>query len=364
MAKLALDKWILKRIDKSGSSSLTRGMLEEYQLKKLNETLAHVAQNSRFYREKLKDFNCNLKSLDEIRELPFTTMEELTLRGGEMLCVPGGDISRIVTLNTSGSTGPPKRIYFTEEDQELTVDYFHHGMQNLVDPSDNALILLPCSAPGGVGDLLKRGLERLGCRSVPYGFPHVSDESVLEELFKIITEQGVTSMVGSPHEVLSIAEFTAEKTSKMPETLSSPGQPLITRTPQIRTVLLSTDYIPDDLCRRLEEIWGCRVFEHYGMTEMGLGGAVSCEVLIGYHPRENDLYFEIIDPATGQPVPEGEYGEIVFTTLTRKGMPLVRYRTGDRSRWIPGPCPCGSVLKRLDKVLPRNVKKGSYNRSR
>ena len=116
MAKLALDKWILKRIDKSGSSSLTRGMLEEYQLKKLNETLVHVTQNSRFYREKLKDFNCNLKSLDEIRELPFTTMEELTLRGGEMLCVPGGDISRIVTLNTSGSTVPQKRIYFTEED--------------------------------------------------------------------------------------------------------------------------------------------------------------------------------------------------------------------------------------------------------
>lgn len=94
------------------------------------------------------------------------------------------------------------------------------------------------------------------------------------------------------------------------------------------------------------------------MTEMGLGGAVSCQNLIGYHFRENDLFIEIVSPETGMPISEGQYGEIVFTTLTRKGMPLIRYRTGDISRWLPGVCPCGSVLKRMDKVLSRHVKKG------
>jgi phenylacetate-coenzyme A ligase PaaK-like adenylate-forming protein len=94
------------------------------------------------------------------------------------------------------------------------------------------------------------------------------------------------------------------------------------------------------------------------MTEMGLGGAMACEERVGYHPREADLIFEIIDPQTGGPLPEGEVGEVVFTTLTRAAMPLIRYRTGDLSRWIPGNCPCGSVLKRLDRIADRKLVKG------
>ncbi len=337
-----LDRWIQERIGGEVASALTRERLEAYQLMKINETLAHAVENSPFYREKFSTFNNRrFSSLQEMEELPFTTAGDLTSRGQEMICVPAGRISRIVTLDTSGSSGAPKRVYFTEEDQELTVDYFHHGMQSLVDASDTVLILLPCTVPGSVGELLARGLGRLGCKVVPYGFPRVEAEETLKELEEIIADEGVTSMVGSPGEVLRLAEFTADKIGSS----------------QIRTVLLSTDYIPDTLCRRLTELWGCRVFEHYGMTETGLGGAVSCAVLIGYHPRENDLYFEIVDPETGEVVREGEYGEIVFTTLTRKGMPFIRYRTGDRGRWIPGQCPCGSVLKRLDKVLPRTISK-------
>jgi phenylacetate-coenzyme A ligase PaaK-like adenylate-forming protein len=84
---------------------------------------------------------------------------------------------------------------------------------------------------------------------------------------------------------------------------------------------------------------------------------MACGERVGYHPREADILFEIIDPDTGEVMPEGEYGEIVFTTLTREAMPFIRYRTGDRSRWLPGPCPCGSVLKRLDKVGDRAAHK-------
>jgi phenylacetate-coenzyme A ligase PaaK-like adenylate-forming protein len=89
------------------------------------------------------------------------------------------------------------------------------------------------------------------------------------------------------------------------------------------------------------------------MTEMGLGGGVECEARRGYHLREADLYFEIIDPATGRVLPDGEYGEVVFTTLTRRGMPLVRYRTGDVSRFIPGKCSCGTHLKTLERITHR-----------
>jgi phenylacetate-coenzyme A ligase PaaK-like adenylate-forming protein len=89
------------------------------------------------------------------------------------------------------------------------------------------------------------------------------------------------------------------------------------------------------------------------MTEMGLGGGVECEARRGYHLREADLLFEIIDPSTGERVPNGEYGEVVFTTLTRRGLPLIRYRTGDVSRFIPGTCPCGTHLKTLERITHR-----------
>ena len=117
--------------------------------------------------------------------------------------------------------------------------------------------------------------------------------------------------------------------------------------------MLSTDYIPAAIVRELEKIWGCEVFDHYGATEMGLGGGVGCEAHRGHHLREADMLFEIVNPETGEPVTDGEYGEVVFTTLTRRGMPLIRYRMGDRSCFIVGECPCGTKLRTLEKVRGR-----------
>jgi phenylacetate-coenzyme A ligase PaaK-like adenylate-forming protein len=116
---------------------------------------------------------------------------------------------------------------------------------------------------------------------------------------------------------------------------------------------LSADYVSQAIVREIESAWHCPVFNHYGMTETGLGGVVDCGARSGGHIREADLYVEIIDPATGHTVPDGERGEIVVTTLTRVGMPLIRYRTGDLSRIIPEPCRCGTVLKRLEWVKGR-----------
>ena len=122
----------------------------------------------------------------------------------------------------------------------------------------------------------------------------------------------------------------------------------------MKSILLSTDHAADSLIREVERNWQCRVFDHYGMTEMGLGGGVECEAHSGYHLREADLYFEIIDPDSGQLLPEGCEGEVVFSTLTRRGMPLIRYRTGDFSRFLPEKCACGSVLKRLGRISSRS----------
>jgi phenylacetate-CoA ligase len=388
----ALDNWIAEKIGLGLDSPLTRKALKEYQLIKLRETIEWAKENSRFYEKLLIDINPeDIHELKDIQKLPFTTVEDLRENGLEMLCVSQNEISRIVTLDTSGSTGKPKRIYYTQEDQELTVDYFHHGMKNLVDETDVFLILLPFERPGSVGDLLKTGLERLGTKCITYGLLK-GDCGDAFDVLKLMLEEGVTSMVGAPGQVLALAqasmsmspsagpsEHSSEGLSKsilggpvigssksLPENSatsfsvnpkSEPKGPWEQIKDLMRTVLLSTEFIPETTIQFIEEAWGVRVFEHYGMTEMGLGGAVSCWVLEGYHPREADLFFEIINPETGQIVPEGEYGEVVFTTLTRKAMPFIRYRTGDISRWLPGQCPCGSVLKRLDKVGDRKEPK-------
>ncbi|MCL1895860.1 MAG: AMP-binding protein, partial [Clostridiales bacterium] len=283
-----------------------------------------------------------LASFDDFRSLPFTTPDELAEHGTRMVCVPASEISRIVTLQqTSGTTGTPKRVFFTEADQELMVDYIHHGLPVMTGPDDAFLVLMPCERPGSVGDLVAIGVERIGSRAIRVG-PIPPDGSRDEEILALMRREGVSSG-------LATATTAARLAAK------SAGDEAITN--NMRTILLSAQHISDANKTIIEKSWGCKVYEHYGMTEMGLGGAMACETRAGYHPREADLLFEVIDPATGEVLPEGEYGEIVFTTLTRQAMPLIRYRTGDFSRWLTEPCPCGSTLKRLDKVGDRAERK-------
>jgi phenylacetate-coenzyme A ligase PaaK-like adenylate-forming protein len=122
----------------------------------------------------------------------------------------------------------------------------------------------------------------------------------------------------------------------------------------VKVLFLAAEYLPDARRQELQKIWDCRVHTHYGLTEMGLGVAVECEARNGYHFNEADLLLEIVDPRTGKPVAAGHEGELVFTTLNREAMPLIRYRTHDISRLIVEPCPCGAAsLLRIDKVKKR-----------
>ena len=115
---------------------------------------------------------------------------------------------------------------------------------------------------------------------------------------------------------------------------------------------MTTHDVPRAIAETLEKAWDCRVFNHYGMTEMGLGGGVECEALAGT-TRDADLYFEVVDHESGQAVPDGKKGEVVFTTLTRRGMPLYTIQDRGQGRFIPQPCPCGTALRRMEPVRGR-----------
>ena len=324
-----LEGWILEQIGANGRDS-SRERIEACRLERLRRTVDWAKSRSPFYRERLGNVSGrDLVCLEDIKGLGFTTAEDIRRQPLQFLCVSQSEVSRVVTLRTSGTTGDPKRIFFTAEDQERTIDFFHHGMATLAGAGDRVLILLPGVLPGSVGDLLAKGLERLGAAGVPHGLVREPSQTL-----DVMGRERIDVLVGIPAQVLRLARLSGGKAA--PE-----------------RVLLSVDNVPDAVVKELRRIWGCEVYTHYGMTEMGFGGGVECEAKNGYHLREADLYIEIVDPGTGSPALEGELGEVVFTTLTRRAMPLIRYRTGDVSRFVPESCPCGTVLKTLARVRNR-----------
>lgn len=341
------------------NAPLRREEIDAYTARKLREQLKYAAVKSDFYRDLFagrdididkicSDELSDAQFMNEFEKLPPTDQEDIKERDKDFLCVSAAEISRVVTMKTSGSTGKPKRIYFTAKDQKLTEDYFDYGMRLLTDSDDVVLILMQADAPGSIGDLLAKGISSFGARPVKYGLPKSVNREA-PDILKIMKNEGVTSVVALPTHMIKLAR-EAEKAGMT----DYDSENFI----QLRSILLSGEYVPEETVMMLEDIFGCCIYEHYGMTEMGLGCAVSCGFGNGYHVREDDLYLEIVNPRTGEVIRDGSYGEIVFTTLTREGMPLIRYRTGDYSRWINEPCMCGSVLKRLDKVGSREHVKG------
>ena len=198
------------------------------------------------------------------------------------------------------------------------------GLGELIFPGGVTLICFPFSGPFGLGELIAEAIARLGARPVKAG-PFLS----FGEYAALLEREKPDTFVGMPAQLLGILR-TAGRGS-------------------LRRALVSGDACPDSVTEACESILGTRLFPHYGSREMGMAGAISCEAHEGMHLRENDVIAEIVDEA-GRVLPTGEWGELVVTTIGMEAMPLIRYRTGDCTRILPGPCPCGSAALRLDRV--------------
>uniref|UniRef100_I2PXS7 Coenzyme F390 synthetase n=1 Tax=Desulfovibrio sp. U5L TaxID=596152 RepID=I2PXS7_9BACT len=307
--------------------------LAQWHVAALGQAVAHAAR-SPFYRDRLAGLSPDFpRTLADFASLPLTEQADLTEAHARFLTVSQDAVARMVTLSTSGTTGPPKRVAFTGADIEAIRRFFHVGIATLVEPGDTVLILMPGARPDSIGDLLCQTLPRLGARGIlgdPTGDPvrlaadlrlHRPDVLVAapSQIRRAIDDAGVCAAAGAT----------------------------------LRTILLSAEALPEGWKDLLAARFGAVVFDHYGATEMGYGGGVECEAFCGYHLRETELYFEVVDMATGAPLPDGHVGEVVFTTLAPRAMPFVRYRTGDAARMLSGPCPCGSLLRRLGPILGR-----------
>ena len=320
MNRTKLENWI-KQVE--GIPHLTREALEELQLQRLNETLARVRAREGFYR----DYPEKLDSLSGLRKLPFTTAQDLSAHPGKFLLTSQSEVSRVISGATSGTTGPAKRVFYTETDTEHTVGFFAAGISEMLSPGEKCFIAFPFTGPFGLGDLIAKAVERLGGIPIRAGFGQT-----FGEMLDLIEATQPETYIGFPVTLLSLARMYGENFP-------------------VQRALVSGDACPEGVMAELEKVLGSRLYPHYGSRECGLGGAVTCEAFEGMHLRENHIIPEIIDE-NGKILPDGEYGELVLTTIGADAMPLIRYRTGDYTRILP-PCKCGGVTKRIDTVSRR-----------
>ena len=320
MNRTKLENWICQT---EALPELTREGLEALQLKKLNETLARLKQRGGFY----ADYPESLETLAELQTLPFTTPEMLAAHPGKFLLTSQSEVSRVISGATSGTTGPAKRVFYTERDTAHTVGFFAAGISEMLVAGEKCFIAFPFTGPFGLGDLIAKAVERLGGEPVKAGFGQSWGE-----MCSLVRQTQPETYIGFPVTLLSLAR------------MYGPGFP-------IQRALVSGDACPKGVMEELEQLLGSKLYPHYGSRECGLGGAVTCQAFAGMHLRENHIIPEIIDEH-GNVLPDGEYGELVLTTIGADAMPLIRYRTGDYTRILP-PCKCGGVTKRLDTVSRR-----------
>ena len=324
MERTRLENWI-EQIE--ALPELTREGLESLQLKRLNETLARLKARGGFY----KDYPETLDSLSDLRKLPFTTAADLSAHPGKFLLTSQSEVSRVISGATSGTTGPVKRVFYTVNDTEHTVGLFTAGIGEMLSSGEKCLIAFPFTGPFGLGDLIAQAVERLGGIPVKAGFGQTWGE-----LMALVRENQPETYIGFPVTLLSLIRMYGDNFP-------------------IQRALVSGDACPAGVMAQLEKALGSRLYPHYGSRECGLGGAVTCPAFEGMHLRENHIIPEIIDEQ-GNVLPDGEYGELVLTTIGADAMPLIRYRTGDYTRILP-PCPCGGITKRLDMVSRREGKR-------
>ena len=309
--------------EQEGLARVDRDTIEAIQLKKLNRLLAREKERGGFYR----DLPERISSLERLSDLPFTTDEDLAREAGGLLMCSQSRVQRILSDATSGTTGAAKRVFYTEDDLENTVRLYMAGLGELIFPGGVTMICFPFSGPFGLGELIAEAIRRLGARPLCLG-----SQLSYGEYAAAMEAESPDSFVGMPAQLLGILRVCGRGS--------------------LRRALVSGDACPEGVTRACERLLGSRLFPHYGSRETGMAGAICCRAHEGMHLRENHIIAEIVD-GSGRVLPRGEWGELVVTTVGMEAMPLIRYRTGDVTRILPGPCPCGSETLRLDTVRRR-----------
>ncbi len=321
-----------------GVETLGRTDLEVLQLERLRRTVRRAAR-SPFYGARARQYGSDgerIESLEDFRKLPFTTKQDLRdAYPYGFLCVERQHLVRLHV--SSGTTGQATAIFYTRQDIDRWADLMARCLYMTgARPGDTFQNLSGYGLfTGGLG--FHYGAERLGLLTIPAGAGNSRRQVQLMRDF-------ATTVIHI------IPSFALRLMDVMTEMGVDPRRDL-----QLKIACMGAEPYSEEVRRRVEAFFGVEVYNSYGLSEMnGPGVAFECPARNGLHIWEDAYLVEIVDPATLEPVPDGMLGELVLTTLDREGMPLLRYRTKDLTRVLPGDCPCGRVHRRLDRIQGRS----------
>ncbi len=316
--------------------TLPREELERLQLKRLKWTLAHIKANNPAYAKRLGDFEVeDIRDLSDIRQFPFLTKEDLReAYPFGLACAPKEDFVRFHM--SSGTTGTPVINPFTRADVEQWAEIMARCLSAAGLTHKDVLQITPGFGLFNGGFGFHYGAERIGCFVVPIG-----PGRTLMQL-KFMKDFGTTALAAISSYPLRLIEVAKAEGFDLSET-------------KLRVGIFGAEVWSDETRKFIEKELGIETFDIIGMTETGgVGMGIDCAAHNGIHVWEDHYLIEIIDPETGEVLPNGEEGELVVTTLTREGLPLIRYRTRDITRIVSrGRCQCGRTMVRLDRLKGR-----------
>ncbi|MHA1155540.1 MAG: phenylacetate--CoA ligase family protein [Candidatus Heimdallarchaeota archaeon] len=327
-----IDKLNLSKVHREISTYSIKNIELSMRVNAIN-ILRHSAKNSPYYREILPEYikNLNRKNVYSIiRKLPFTTSAAVSENSKHFLAIPKSEV--ISVHFTYGTTGNKKTIYNSKNDLQRLKYSYALGIINCdIDSSDIAQIVYSYGV-WALASHIQDALKILEIVVLPTG-----NYMNFEGQKKFIEEFDTTVIFGTPSYVYNLAkeiDLSEENKEKM------------------KAIMMGGEGLPEHRRKIIEERLGGEVFLNYGLNEFGGGIGSECKAHCGYHIFPSSI-LEIINPQTGELVEDGEWGELVLTSLSREAMPLIRYRTGDVSRIITGKCECGVKLPRIDYIRGR-----------
>lgn len=308
--------------------------MNDTQFQQIRDQLIKLTSKDCFYKKKLEGIDvASIKNEEDFRKLPFTwkgDLREAYPLG--LMAVPEEEIVRI--HSSSGTTGTPVIIPYTKQDVDDWAIQFGRcytmaGVTNL-----DRIHITPGYGLWTAGIGFQNGAEKIGAMTIPMG-PGNTDKQI-----RMMMDMKSTVLCATSSYALLLAEEIEKRGVK--EHI------------HLKRGIIGSERWGDKMRKRIASELGVKLYDVYGLTEVyGPGIAISCEHECGMHYWDDYVYIEIVDPKTGEPVPDGEIGEIVITTLKKQGAPLIRYRTHDLSRKIVGECACGSKYPRIDTILGR-----------
>ena len=303
-------------------------------LERIKSAIRH-AMGGAFYGARFAGMQADdIRTMEDFEKLPFTDKEDL--REAYPLGLQAVSDEKIVRIHSSsGTTGTPVIIPYTQKDVDDWAIMFKRCYETAGITKLDRIQITPGYGLWTAGIGFQAGAELLGAMAIPMG-PGNTDKQI-----KIMTDLKSTVLCATSSYALLLAEEIEKRGVRDKICL--------------RKGVIGSERWGDKMRKRIANELGVELYDIYGLTEVyGPGIGINCEHQSAMHMWTDYFYFEIIDPGTGKAVPDGDIGEIVITTLCKEGAPLIRYRTHDLSRTVPGKCECGSDYPRIDAILGRS----------